>query len=97
VEELKAVPAEAEQDDEKWGDDNCRDHWRISVSSGPLVTLRLEGAEEAYLGAGQAEAIGRALLDAAKFIRDQERRHWHGAWDGITLELESHSGPPATR
>jgi hypothetical protein len=99
VKELKAVPAEADEDDEEWRQDGCTEHSRFSVMGDPNVAarVRLDGCGEVYFGPDEAEAAGRALLDCARNFRALQRSRGYGGYQFINLELEWHSGPPPAR
>ena len=93
MKELKAVPAEAGQDDKKWCNRGCDYHWRIQVDSGSVIMLTFDSScGQAYLSEDEADLIGSALKDCARVVRECHEKRWkpiviHG------FHLESHDAP----
>lgn len=76
----------------EWCDRDCEFHWRVQVGNGPLIILRLDSSDgEAYLSPEEADAIGDALKDYARDIRQARERPGPGYdMDVRGLVVESH-------
>jgi hypothetical protein len=96
VKELKAVPAEAGQDDKEWCERGCDYHWRIGVDSGSVLIFTFEGScGQAYLSEDEADMIANALHDCANVIRENRKQNWKPImFHGFNLESHDLDGQP---